>query len=112
MEKYFFSDKPYSADFKRTAKQIMIARLLCERIIYRDHLGNAMIPYNKKYNSEKFMKIVPCNDNSGMSYCKFTEDEKEMKLYRRCSDHCNYMEKQDKDYLFKWVRKYIDGWWD
>jgi hypothetical protein len=111
MEKYFFSDESYSADSKRTAKQIKIARLLCERIIYRDHLNNAMIPYSKKYDSEKFMKIVPCNDGSGMSYCKFTEDKKEMKLYRRCSKHSDYMEKQDKNYLFKWIRKYIDGWW-
>jgi len=112
MENFFNSNNACGANSKKDAQNIKVARLLCKRIIDNDYLSNAQVPYDKKYDSNNFMTIEPCKDGSGLSYCKFTEDEKEMKLYRRCSDHSDYMEKQDKDYLFKWIKKYIDGWWN
>jgi hypothetical protein len=34
------------------------------------------------------------------------------KDFTKASNHSDYMEQQDLDYLFRLIRKYIQGWWD
>ena len=48
MEKFFNSDKAYSARAKKDAKRIMTAKNLCKRIVENNYLSNALIDHNKK----------------------------------------------------------------
>lgn len=112
MEDFHYSDDTFAMRSERTAKQIKIARILCERLIDRDYLGNAMMPYDNKYESGLILGSKPVEGKPGWSQLVFSEDKKQNKLYRRCSKHNDYMETQDKDYLFKWIGKHIDGWWE
>ena len=41
------------------------------------------------------------------------EDEKQNKKeFHRICDHERKMRKQDIDYLFDYMKKHIEGWWD
>jgi hypothetical protein len=112
MEEFYYSDNTHLVNSKQTAKQIRVARILCERLIDRDYLGNAMIPYDDKYEDGIILGSKPVEGKPGWSQLVFSEDKKQNELYHYCSKHCDYMENQDKDYLFKWIGKHIDGWWD
>lgn len=32
--------------------------------------------------------------------------------FMKCCKHSDYMENQDREMLFKWLNKHIDGWWE
>lgn len=38
--------------------------------------------------------------------------DKEIKSGRRYLDHVTYLEEQDWEYLWKYISKYMRGWWD
>jgi len=112
MENFHYSDNTILANSKQTAKEIKTARILCERLIDRDYLGNAMIPYDDKYDYGVILGSKPVEGKPGRSQLVFSEDKKQKELYRRCNKHSGYMENQDKNYLFEWMKKHIDGWWE
>jgi hypothetical protein len=115
MEKFFNGYLPYSSPeyTNKINHEIKIAKALCERIIENDYLSNALIPYYKIYSdNDKLMWSEPCNDGTGHYRVIFTEDNKQRKLFRRCGKHADYMEKQDIDYLHRYIAKRGSGWWD
>jgi hypothetical protein len=112
MENFHYSNNTFAVNSERTAKQIKIARILCERLIDGDYLENAMIPYDNKYDSGVILGSKPVEGKPGWSQLVFSEDKKQNELYRHCSKHSDYMENQDKNYLFEWMKKHIDGWWE
>jgi hypothetical protein len=83
MEDFYFSDLPCAMYAEKRGKEIRIARILCDRIIKSEYTSNAM------------------------DYFKVPRD-----TYKDIYGHSDYMEKQDKDYLFDLMRKKIDRWWD
>ena len=112
MEKFFNSDKAYSARAKKDAKRIMTAKNLCKRIVENNYLSNALIDYYKKYGNDFKWEFEPCKDKSNFSTLIDKRAEEEQKSFSKAGDHSDLMEKQDIDYLFKFLNKHIQSWWD
>lgn len=113
MEEYFNGDNAWSADAKKCAKQIKIAKNLAKRLIEDDYLSNSLVEHEQKYpdyldlglsmeqrKESKFYKLIDKN----------SEDEK--RSFARCSKHADYLKEQDINYLFDYLKKHIEDWWD
>lgn len=111
MEKFFNSEFTWSADAKKMAQEIKIAKNLVKRIIDDNYLENALTEYHKKYGDLKYsFKQVEGQPN--LVKLIWDETEESQKIFRRCSKHSNYMKKQDLEYLFNYLNKNISKWWD
>ena len=71
--------------------------MLLNRIIKDDYLMNALRPYNKKYPNWLFKGVMNIPNP---------------KWFKRCGDIAHRQEKQDIEYLFSHMNKYIKIWWD
>lgn len=111
MQAFFESDYPICANSDRRAKQIMIAKNLCKRLIEQQYLTNALTNYHQKYGEEIKFSFEPV-EGKPYSVLKWNETEQQRKDFNKASKHSDYMEQQDLDFLFKHMRKYIQGWWD
>lgn len=110
MEKFYDSDLTYSSTAKQTAKQIRICRILCKRLIDDYYLSNAtMFPYDKVYPDFYFLDSEHVLETN---YSRIINKKHREYLFSKACLHSEYMHKQDKEYLFKTISKYIDGWWD
>jgi len=112
MQEFFDSDCPMCANSKRKAKQIIIAKNLCKRLIEQQYLMNALTEYHKKYGEDSFDWHTEPTENPKLHRLVWDWSEQQHKEFTRASNHSDYMEQQDLDYLFKHMRKYIQGWWD
>ena len=101
MEKYF----NHSLCAKERAKEIRIAKNLVKRLIDSNYLENAMMFFDTKYGDKE---IIILKDGAVI----WNKDKKMVEEFRKCSEHSNYLELQDKDYLFDYIKKHINGWWD
>lgn len=110
MEKLFRSDKVWSAKALDVADKLKIAKLLCKRIIDEDYLINALIPVEQKYGESKW-HFEP-SSHKGLNKMVFDGSEEEHKARHKAYKHSDYMKKQDIDYLFKFMAKYIEEFWD
>lgn len=110
MEKYWRSDNVWSANKDKTAHQIMIAKNLCKRLIDDNYTENALKPVEDKYGKLKW-HFEP-SEIKGYTSMVFDETLEESKARSRAYKHSEYMEKQDINYLFRHIEKYIRGWWD
>lgn len=111
MQKFFESDYPICANADRRAKQIMIAKNLCKRLIEQNYLSNALTNYKSKYGDESGFHFEQ-TENKNLHKLVWDETVEQRNEFKKSSEHSNYMEQQDLDYLFKHMRKYIQGWWD
>lgn len=111
MQAFFESENVWCACSNRKAKQIMIAKNLCKRLIEQQYLTNALTDYHQKYGEEIKFSFEPVEGKT-YSVLKWNETEREHEDFHMASVHSDYMEQQDLDYLFKHMRKYIQGWWD
>jgi hypothetical protein len=109
MEKFYRGDKVYSANSLKTAKQLSVVKNLCKRLSNSNYLENAMYCHDKKYEEYDFEF-----ESLGNGWSKLIPDPniQRSKSFRKCGNHADYMEKQDLDYLFKYMRKHIQKWWD
>ena len=105
MEEFFRSENAWSANSIKDANRIKVAKNLAKRLSESNHLENAMMFYNKKYGDKKIMTI----ENG---WVVWTKDKKMMDAFEKCGKHSEYMEKQDKEFLFDYLKKYSDRWWD
>ena len=64
-----------------------------------------MMFYDKKYSDKKVMTI----ENGWVIW---NGDKKMQSAFSKCGKHSNYMEIQDKDFLFDYLKKHINRWWD
>lgn len=120
MEKVFLSDDCHVMSAKQTAAQIKICINLLDRLIEDEYHENASIDYYKKWGKPKFNWIeIPDNEN-GCSMLEIThknvrtnkDRKQEKKEFHRICDHERNMKKQDLHYLFNYIAKHIQGWWD
>lgn len=108
----------YGINSERNADKIHICVLLLDRLINDNYIDLTYKNFYKKYGEPefKFEKI----DNGEYSRLVDRTDEiltkKELerknKEFRRLTKHEGMLKKQDIDYLFKLMRKHIEGWWD
>lgn len=91
------------------AKQIMIAKCLCKRIIANDYLHNALVPVEKKYGQLKWK--FESNKDKTASRLVFEENSQAQKARYKAYKQSDYSEKNDIDYLFNHMAKYVQTWW-
>ena len=111
MQEFFESDNTWSADTNKTAKQIMVAKSLCKRIVDNDYLERALTDYHLKYGKDCVFHSE-LSTTKGFHTLVWDWSEQQSKEFGVASEHSRYMELQDINYLFEFLRKHIRGWWD
>jgi hypothetical protein len=102
----------------RTAKEIRTAELILDRLIQNDYCRCELDSHDEKWG-ELEIEWKPI-ENSRFIRSIFYRgkantlelEEKEGKERRRIYEHEEYMRNQDLDYLFGYMRRKIQGWWD
>ena len=113
MEDYFRGDNCWGADAEKYADEIKVAKNLCKRLYEEDYLENALFWHDKKFESINLADLFePSSEYEGYSIYVGDRNEARDKSFKGCCKHSDYMEKQDKDYLFSYLYKHLDGWWD
>jgi hypothetical protein len=109
---------------ERDARQIKIAILLIERIMKDEYHENVFRHHDKKWGETHFnWKDVDGKEfgyKDQMSVLDITRDnaitkeqkDQERKEFRRLSPKVEEQKKQDIDFLFDYMKKHIQGWWD
>ena len=101
----------------QTVKEIKTCINLLDRLLKDEYYENASIEYNKKWGKPKFDWIPTDSVYSKLQIKQKhvkTEEEKlkETKHFSRVCDHERNMRKQDIEYLFHYMSKHVEGWWD
>jgi hypothetical protein len=111
MEKFFRSDKAWSANSNKKAHRIMVAKNLCKRLIKGSYLENATIEYDKKYDGVDIEDIFKDLPNGFREYIG-DANKKRDNAFDKCCDHSIYMENRDWNLLWDIIKKHGNGWWD
>lgn len=101
---------------ERDADQIRLCILLLKRLLKDDYHENVFMYHDKKWGQPN-IKWIEDKNLAQLSITREnvkTEKEKkqEMKEFRRLSEKVQKQRKQDVDFLFNYVKKHIEGWWD
>lgn len=113
MEEYFNGDNTWSADAKKCAKQIKIAKNLAKRLMDDNYLSNSLVEHEQRYPN--YLEIGSSMEQiEGSKLYKLIDknSEDERISFRKCCKHAEYLRKQDINYLFDYLKKYIEDWWD
>jgi hypothetical protein len=103
---------------ERDADQIKLAVNLLERIMENDYHDNVFKNHDKKWGKTHFKWTeIENSDCSSLEIIRdnvTTEKDKkqETKEFRILSKKVAESEKQDINYLFEYMAKHIQGWWD
>ena len=117
MEGFFNSDRAMASRGVEEAKKMKTCINLLDRLIKDEYDENAFKEYYKKWGRSKF-EWIPIDDEYTTleitnKKVKTEEDKKqETKDFLKAGDHERKMKKQDVDYLFKYIGKHIESWWD
>lgn len=111
MEEFYLSDLPAAVGANKLGKQMKVARILCGRLVNQDYLVNATKDIEARYGRHD-LEFEPCPDHSGYFQMVNKRTPQEEIEYKRAYVHSDYMEKQDREYMFDLIKKKIDGWWD
>lgn len=117
MEHLHSSDKSHLMSAEQTAKEIKICFDLLDRLVKDEYDESAFKKYYEKWGRSKF-DWIPVDDECCSleitnKNVKTEKDKKqETKEFRRASEHEVNMRKQDVKYLFHYMRKHIEVWWD
>lgn len=103
--------KGHASNRKQTADQIKVAVHLLDRICNDGYLENATSPVDREYGQWTFdfennLEIV---HKKPLTVKQKTQHKKDL---RAAWKHSDYMIKQDKEYLFKYILKHHRQWWD
>lgn len=113
MERYFDRENPFVANSDKYAKQIMISKNLTKRLVDNNYLNNALMWHERKFPDylEKAFNFEPM-DGLPLSKWVNKNPQNEQTSFLKCCYHSEYMENQDREYLFAHMNKYIEWWWD
>jgi len=105
MEKFFNSDKAWTAKSEGIAEQIHEIKLLCERLMNDNYLEEALKPFEEKYGDVELFKIVDHKIEHNV-------DEETVLEYRKCGKLANRNREDDKNKLFDLLKLNIENFWD
>ena len=105
MEKFFNSDKSWTAESEGIAEQIKEIKLLCKRLMEDNYLEEAMLQFDEKYGEIELFKIV---DNK----LEYNAKEETLSEYRKYGKLADRNREDDKEMLFDLLKKNIDNFWD
>lgn len=100
-----------SVNSEQYANEIKLAKLLSERICKGGYLDNALFWYEKEYSDDDLITFEDI-EGSTSKRIKFTENKRQRSMFSKAGEHSDKMEKQDIDYLFEYLNKHIQKWWD
>ncbi len=95
MERFFESDKAMAVHTKKELRKLKVARILTDR------LGNDKL----------YLPIREWCERDDTPPITGVPKKEPARCLARMRHH-EYMRQQDKDVLFHYMRKHIDGWWD
>ena len=104
---------------ERDADNMKIAVNLLDRIIKDEYHEMVYKHHDEKWGEMDF-QFIPCEDREGFSElhveyanAKTDEDKKQQrKEYKQLMKRPEELKAQDKDMLFKILKKHIFTWWD
>ena len=106
------------------ADKIKKCVLVLERIMKDEYHENVFKYHDKKWGETKlnwkevdgkefgYKKDVVALDITRENAISKDQKEKERKEFRRLSPKVEQQRKQDIDFLFDYMKKHIQGWWD
>lgn len=112
MEKFFRGEDAWSLYGERDADNIKKCILLIDRILEQDYSEMAFKKHDEKWGEiqmdfkpDRILNIYRPN---------VTPENKELerKENSKCHEHEDYLAKQDLEYLFHLLVKYVRCWWD
>ncbi len=112
MEEHFNRDNPTIVNSKQYAKQIMVAKNLAKRLRDNNYLSNALYWHDKKFNEVNFNDLISKEPVNGYYIYIGDQNKGRRDSFKICCEHSDYMESQDKEYLFEYMKKKINWWWD
>lgn len=112
-----------SVNSDKIADTIKITKILADRLHNKDYTSNSLEFFERKYGENyskyeftpiirkniTFYRTVKVKTDSNMTDKEFERAKKEES---NCFDHSEYMRKQDIEYLFNYMKKYLTKWWD
>jgi len=105
MEKFFNSDKAWTAKSEGIAEQIHEVKLLCEKLMKDDYLEEALKPYEEKYGDVELFKII---DNE----LEYNVDEETVSAHWKCGKLADKNREEDKNRMFDLLKLNIENFWD
>ena len=105
MEKFFNSDKAWTAKSEGIAGQIHEVKLLCEKLMKDDYLEEALKPYEEKYGDVELFKII---DNE----LEYNVDEETVSAHWKCGKLADKNREEDKNRMFDLLKLNIENFWD
>lgn len=114
-QEFFESDRPWCVGAGSVAKRIRLAKCLAKRLWKDEYSANASVLHDMIYKYDNFFESKAVYDEEGRVkyYTSLrTSTEEESKSFKKYIEHSIYMQKQDKELLFKILNKYLDNWWD
>ena len=113
MEK-FYKNNNTSINHLKITNEIMIAKNLAKRLNEDDYINNASIEYDKKWEDKGLFNFIPCKyDKNGkiIAYTSVDRNKEQSRDFDNCYKLSNYLEKQDREYLFKYLTRNIRKWY-
>lgn len=112
MEKMFRSDDVFTACANQTADEIKEAKDVLKRLIEDDYLSEALIPYHEKYGFNDKLYTFEKIEGTNSSKLVWTQNQEQMKMFREAGDLADKKKAEDLKYLFEYLHKNIEKWWD
>lgn len=117
MKKFFGSNDALWLYSKKAEKDIDKALKILERMIADKYDENAFMWHDKKWGNLNTSTVKLPNGNFKFNVVRenvITEKDKEVekKEFHRCFEHAEKQKKQDLEYLFRILNKYVYEWWD
>lgn len=112
MEDFYRSDKTYSVDALKVADEIKICKNLSKRLYEDNYLTNAFVEHEQRFPD--YLSNMCSENMEGQKFARYVNknSKKEKKNYEKWSKHSDYLEKQDKEYLFSQLVRNVNKWWD
>ena len=103
---------------KRDADQIKLCVNILKRILDDNYHDNVFKNHDKKWGKPHFnWEEIPNSENCSLDITRDNaktdkEKEQESKEFRILSKKVELQRMQDINYLFDYMKKHIQGWWD
>lgn len=111
MEKFFRSKNVYAENSEEVAYQIKLVKEALSRIIEDKYLEEETVNYDKKYGDKELFTFEK-TDNKNYSKLVWTENEDMKREFSEASSRAEKRRKDDQDFVFSFMSKHINGWWD
>ena len=114
MQKFYNSDKAWSATAKKDAKNIEYALYLLNRLQDEEGIHNeAFYDFDITYPDFKLKATFePCEDNPKYHKVIFNDTEEQKRLRWECYEKQYELEQQRHNEFWNFMRDHIQDWWD